>query len=79
MCHTFDDGYIDHYNNVLPILEENNIKGSFFITSNRKQICFGSKQNSIYFRKKCIFLIEQIKKYTRKLKTSQQWWIGLND
>jgi len=27
---TFDDGYLDHYNNVLPILEEFNLKGSFF-------------------------------------------------
>jgi peptidoglycan/xylan/chitin deacetylase (PgdA/CDA1 family) len=28
---TFDDGYVDHYINVLPILVENNIQGSFFI------------------------------------------------
>lgn len=28
---TFDDGYIDHYTNVLPVLEKNNIQGSFFI------------------------------------------------
>ena len=27
---TFDDGYLDHYNNVLPILNEFNLKGSFF-------------------------------------------------
>ena len=27
---TFDDGYIDHYENVIPILEENKIKASFF-------------------------------------------------
>ena len=27
---TFDDGYIDHYKYVLPILEENQIKASFF-------------------------------------------------
>lgn len=28
---TFDDGYIDHYENVFPILKEENIQGSFFI------------------------------------------------
>ena len=28
---TFDDGYIDHYSNVFPILKENGIQGSFFI------------------------------------------------
>ena len=27
---TFDDGYIDHYTNVFPILIENGIQGSFF-------------------------------------------------
>jgi peptidoglycan/xylan/chitin deacetylase (PgdA/CDA1 family) len=30
---TFDDGYIDHYENVFPLLEEKNIKGCFFIPS----------------------------------------------
>lgn len=28
---TFDDGYIDHFTNVFPILQENGIQGSFFI------------------------------------------------
>lgn len=28
---TFDDGYIDHYLNVFPILKEENMQGSFFI------------------------------------------------
>ena len=27
---TFDDGYIDHFITVFPILEENNIQGCFF-------------------------------------------------
>ena len=27
---TFDDGYLDHYNNVIPILDDFNLKGSFF-------------------------------------------------
>ncbi len=27
---TFDDGYIDHYDNVIPILEKNKLKASFF-------------------------------------------------
>jgi len=30
---TFDDAYIDHYINVFPILEKNNIQGSFYIPS----------------------------------------------
>ena len=28
---TFDDGYIDHFTNVFPILQENRMQGSFFI------------------------------------------------
>ena len=28
---TFDDGYIDHFTNVFPILQENKLQGSFFI------------------------------------------------
>ena len=28
---TFDDGYIDHFTTVFPILQENKIQGSFFI------------------------------------------------
>ncbi len=28
---TFDDGYIDHFTTVFPILQENNIQGTFFI------------------------------------------------
>lgn len=29
---TFDDGYIDHYISVFPILKEHNIQGSFFVS-----------------------------------------------
>lgn len=28
---TFDDGYLEHYENVFPILEENKVQGSFYI------------------------------------------------
>ena len=28
---TFDDGYLDHYENVLPLLKKNNLKGCFYI------------------------------------------------
>ncbi|NBI72308.1 polysaccharide deacetylase [Clostridiaceae bacterium] len=28
---TFDDGYIDHYTYAMPVLEENNVQGAFFI------------------------------------------------
>lgn len=31
MLLTFDDGYIDHYTNVFPILKEHKIQGSFFM------------------------------------------------
>ena len=67
---TFDDGYIDHYNNVLPILEENNIKGSFFITSNieNKSVLEVNKIQFILEKKNTIFLIDQIKKIYREIK-----------
>ncbi|ONI43604.1 hypothetical protein AN641_09610 [Candidatus Epulonipiscioides gigas] len=29
---TFDDGYIDHYENVYPILKKNNIRGAFYVS-----------------------------------------------
>ena len=60
---TFDDGYIDHYKNVLPILEENNIKGSFFITSNikNKKILEVNKIQFILERKKSDYLLKCIK------------------
>lgn len=31
MLITFDDGFVDHYTNVFPILYENNISGSFYV------------------------------------------------
>ena len=33
MCLTFDDGYIDNFNDALPVLEANNVKASFFIAT----------------------------------------------
>jgi len=30
---TFDDGYLDHYNNVFPILDKYKIQGSFYVAS----------------------------------------------
>ena len=30
---TFDDGYLDHYNNVFPILDKHKIQGSFYVAS----------------------------------------------
>ena len=49
---TFDDGYLDHFKFVLPILEENNIKGSFFITNNiQKQTIL--EVNKIQFLLEC--------------------------
>ncbi|WP_345993682.1 polysaccharide deacetylase family protein [Sulfurimonas sp. HSL-1716] len=34
---TFDDGYIDHYKNVFPVLAENKVQGSFYIPA--KTVC----------------------------------------
>ena len=60
---TFDDGYIDHYNYVLPILEENKIKASFFISSNieSKKILEVNKVQFILERKKSSELLKEIK------------------
>lgn len=33
VCVTFDDGYIDNYTIAAPILEEHNLRGTFFITT----------------------------------------------
>lgn len=61
---TFDDGYIDHYNYVLPILEENKIKASFFITSNieNKKILEVNKIHFILEKKNTRDLLVEIKK-----------------
>lgn len=46
---TFDDGYKDHFTNVLPVLLENNIQGAFYIPTK----CFQNKEvldvNKIHF------------------------------
>jgi peptidoglycan/xylan/chitin deacetylase (PgdA/CDA1 family) len=60
---TFDDGYIDHYNFVLPILEENKIKASFFISSNieNKKILEVNKIQFILEKKNSKDLLNEIK------------------
>ena len=60
---TFDDGYKDHYNYVLPVLLENNIQGSFYIPTK----CFQDKKvldvNKIHFiLESCIGKEEKILK-----------------
>ena len=60
---TFDDGYIDHYNFVLPILEENKIKASFFISSNieNKKILEVNKIQFILEKKNSRNILNEIK------------------
>ena len=54
---TFDDGYLDHYDFVIPILEKNKIKGSFFppvistlqrkiLNVNKIQLILGKEENT---------------------------------
>lgn len=52
---TFDDGYIDHYLNVLPILKEHHMQGSFFIPA--KVIC----ENVLLDVNKIHFLLASVK------------------
>ena len=46
---TFDDGYIDHYINVFPILDENNVPGSFFPPAKAIENCEVLDVNKIHF------------------------------
>lgn len=52
---TFDDGYIDHYLNVLPILKEHHMQGSFFVPA--KVIC----ENVLLDVNKIHFLLASVK------------------
>ena len=73
---TFDDGYKDHYNYVLPVLLENNIQGSFYIPTK----CFQDKKvldvNKIHFiLESCIGkekrILKEIEEYLEKNKDSR--------
>ena len=73
---TFDDGYKDHYNYVLPVLLENNIQGSFYIPTK----CFQDKKvldvNKIHFiLESCIGeeekILKEIEDYLEKNKDSR--------
>ncbi len=70
---TFDDGYIDHYQYVIPILEKHNLKGSFFppvravlqetvLDVNKIQLILSKNDDHD-------FLLEEIKKVFSKLTT----------
>jgi peptidoglycan/xylan/chitin deacetylase (PgdA/CDA1 family) len=50
---TFDDGYIDHYNNVLPILLNNKLQGSFFIPARILSENIVLDVNKIHFILEC--------------------------
>ncbi len=73
---TFDDGYKDHYNYVLPVLLENNIQGSFYIPTK----CFQDKKvldvNKIHFiLESCMGkeerILKEIEEYLEKNKDSR--------
>lgn len=49
MLLTFDDGYLDHYKNVYPILKENKIQGSFFMASKVLQKDQALDTNKIHY------------------------------
>ena len=51
MLLTFDDGYIDHYTNVFPVLKQRGIQGSFFVSS--KTLC----DNTLYDVNKLHFIL----------------------
>ena len=70
---TFDDGYSDHYKNVLPILKKNKIFGSFF-----PSVTYGNKKTLLDVNKIQIILatvsnydliITDLKKYILKYKS----------
>lgn len=69
---TFDDGYIDHYVNVLPLLESNNIKGSFYIPASPIEKNIVLDVNKIQFLinafKDIKLLINEIKDEINELK-----------
>ena len=52
---TFDDGYIDHYTQVLPVLMNNKLQGSFFIPARIL------KENSVLDVNKIHFILESCK------------------
>ena len=73
---TFDDGYKDHYTYVLPVLLENDIQGSFYISTK----CFQDKKvldvNKIHFiLESCIGeeekVLSEIKEYLETNKDSR--------
>ena len=62
---TFDDGYIDHYNNVVPILNKYKIQGTFFpVTSvlQKKYVLDANKIQSLVNIKKNDLIIKLIEK-----------------
>lgn len=54
---TFDDGYKDHFNNVLPILEKHKLKGSFYPT------VVGSKCKKLLDINKIHLILKETKDY----------------
>ena len=70
---TFDDGYVDHFNNVFPVLEEYNIQGSFYIPAKTvidHQVLYVNKIHFILASEiNSIKIIDDIKKLLYKYKS----------
>lgn len=82
---TFDDGYLEHYTNVFPVLDELKLQGSFFIPAKaieNKQILDVNKihfilsemdeKTDVLLRKISDLLVSYTKEY--KLKSEEYYW-----
>ena len=87
---TFDDGYIDHYEVVYPILKKNKVQGSFFpngmalkehklMTVNRIHFILAvmESQDKYFYRKlvqECFSLMDEYRKQGVRLKSNEEYY-----
>ncbi len=57
---TFDDGYLDHYTNALPILNEYNIKGAFYVPA-----CLHNGHQLLMYVNKIHILIDYLREHIK--------------
>lgn len=81
---TFDDGYIDHFVNVFPILKKRNISGCFFLPAkailehqvldvNKSHFILASVQDRLEIMREIVLLLDQFRgEY--KLKSNQEYF-----